>query len=85
MVLFTDQSSLRQKAGPSICFKTRSRVFQTLVRWAFEALKENQKLVREFEKFAQVFKKLVRMIKKLYNLFPFYTAHGVPDSQGKEY
>ena len=87
MVIFRDQifkNSLPQKAGPSTCFKKRSRVFQTFVRWAFEALKENQKFDWEFEKFGQVFKKLVRGIKKLDHVFAFYTAYGVFVSQGKK-
>ena len=57
-MLFTNQifkNSLRQKAQPSICFKTRNQVIQTLVRRVFEGL-ENQKLNPEFEKFGQVFK-----------------------------
>ena len=33
---------------PSACFKTHSRAFRTHAR-AFEALRENQKLGREFE------------------------------------
>ena len=55
-MLFIDEifkNCLRQKAGPSIRFKTRSRIFQALVRWAFETLKKNQKLDQEFENFVQ--------------------------------
>ena len=88
MVLFTNQifkNSFRQKAGPSIYFKTRGWVFQTLLRWSFEALTENQKLNQEFEKFGQVFKKLVEVIKIFGHVLVFYTAHGVPISHGKKY
>ena len=53
------ENSFREKARPSICFKTPARVFQTLVHWGLESLRENQKLDWEFEKFGQVFKKLV--------------------------
>ena len=70
---------------PSICFKTRGQVFQTLVLWAFEVLIENQKLDREFEKFGQVFKNLAEVIKNLGRVFAFYRAHGVPTSHGKKY
>ena len=51
MLLFTDQTSknsIRQKLGLSILLKIRGRVFQIFFRWAFEALRENQKLDREF-------------------------------------
>ena len=61
IVLFTKkifENSLGQETRLSICFKTRSYVFQTFVRLAFEVLRENRKLDREFEKFGQVFKKL---------------------------
>ena len=88
MVLFTYwifKNSLQQKAVPSICFKTRGQVFQTLVLWAFEALIENQKLDREFEKFGQVFKNLAEVIKNLGRVFTFYRAQGVPISHGKNY
>ena len=50
------ENSLQQKARPSICFKTRARVFQILVHWALEALRETKSLT---QKFAQKFKKLV--------------------------
>ena len=68
MVLFTNQifkNSFRQKAGPSIYFKTRGWVFQTILRWSFEALTENQKLNQEFEKFGQVLKSLSKWLKSL--------------------
>ena len=58
-----------QKVRPSIRFKTRGQVFQTLVRWPFAALRKNQKLDRQFLKFGQVFKKLVRVIKKFGHVF----------------
>ena len=58
-----------QKVRPSIRFKTCGQVSQALVRWAFAALRENQKLDRELVKFGQVFKKLVRVIKKLGHVF----------------
>ena len=58
-----------QKVRPSIHVKTRGQVFQTFVRWAFEALRKNQKLDREFVKFGQVFKNLVRVIKKFGHVF----------------
>ena len=67
-MLFSDpifQNFLRQKARPSICFKTRGRISETLDLWAFGALRENQKLDLQFEKFGQIFKKLVRAMKKL--------------------
>ena len=72
MVLFTDQifkNSFWQRAWPNICFKTRSQVFQTFVVWAFEALRENEKLDRGFEKFGQVLKRLVRVIKEHGHMF----------------
>ena len=62
------------KVRPIIPSKTRSGVFQTLARWPFAALRENQKLDREFVKFGQVFKKLVRVIKKLGHVFVLW--HG---------
>ena len=85
LVFFTEQifkKSLRQKTQTSISFKTRSRFFKTLVRWAFEALGENQKLDREFEKFGQEFQQLVRVIQKSDHVFVFNTAHDVPISHG---
>ena len=71
-MLFSDQifqNFVRQKARPSICFKTRGRICEALVLCAFEALTENQKFDLEFEKFGQLFKKLVRVIKKLGHVF----------------
>ena len=72
MLLFTDQifkKSLRQKAQQSLCLKTRGRLFQPLIRWAFETLRENQEPDREFQKFGRVFKKLIRVIKKFGHAF----------------
>ena len=46
-----------------------AEVFQTIIHWEFEALRENQKPDREFEKFDQVFKKLIRVIKKPSHVF----------------
>ena len=48
------KNSLRQKARLIICLKIRGQVIQALVHWAFEALKENQKLN---DRFSQVYKK----------------------------
>ena len=82
IVLFPDQvfkNSLWQKTRPSICFKTPGRVFQLLVRWAFEALRENQKLDQEFEKFGQVW------LKSLATFLSCNTTHDVTFSHGKEY
>ena len=74
-----------KRLAQAFAFKRRGRVIKTLVRWAFEALRENQKLGWEFEKFAQVFKKLVRVIKSLATCMRYNTAHGAPINHGKEY
>ena len=86
-MFFSDQifrNFLRQKALPSICFKTRGWVSETCDLWAFEALRENQKLDLEFEKFGQVFKKLVRVVKKLATRLCYNTSGGAAISHCKE-
>lgn len=49
-----------QKAWAGICSKTYDGTFQTVCQ-AFEVLKENQKLGREFYKLGPVFRKLERV------------------------
>ena len=69
MLLFTNQifkKSLRQKAQQSLYLKTCGRVFQPLIRWAFEILRENQEPDREFQMFGQV---IIRVIKKFEHVF----------------
>ena len=74
VVLFTNQifkNAIQQKARPSICFKNRG--------WVFQTLRENQKLEREFEKFGKVFKKLVRVIKMYGHVFSLWHGPWCPN------
>ena len=68
-VLFTDQifiNSLSQNIRPSICFQTRDQAFQILsldfktFGRAFEAFRENQKLIECSKSLAKSFKNLAK-------------------------
>ena len=74
---------LNKSLSREFALKYAAKFFKTLLYWAFEALRENQKLDQEFEKFSQVFKKLVRVIKSLATCLCYNIAHGFPISSGK--
>ena len=77
---------LGKRLSRVFALKTRNRLFKTPVRWAFETLRENQKLqkIKSLKSSAKCSESFSEWLKSLATRLRYNTTHGVPIIRSKK-